>query len=67
MRTYPEIGYRSASSAHHHRGNPDWIEKVTQANSLHVKLFAGFIDKLKSTPDGDGSLLDHSMIVSAAA
>jgi hypothetical protein len=64
MRTYPEIGIPDPHHPlTHHRGNPDWIEKVTQVNSLHVKLFAGFIDKLKSTPDGDGSLLDHSMIV----
>ena len=64
MRTYPEIGIPDPHHPlTHHRGNPDWIEKVTQVNSLHVKLFASFIDKLKSTPDGDGSLLDHSMIV----
>jgi Protein of unknown function (DUF1552) len=64
MRTYPEIGIPDPHHPlTHHRGNPDWIEKVTQVNSLHVKLFAGFIDKLKSTADGDGSLLDHSMIV----
>jgi hypothetical protein len=64
MRTYPEIGV--ADPHHpltHHRGNPEWIEKVAQVNSLHVKLFAGFIGKLKATPDGDGTLLDHSMIV----
>jgi hypothetical protein len=64
MRTYPEIGI--ADPHHpltHHRGNADWIEKVTQVNTLHVKLFAGFIEKLKATPDGDGTLLDHSMIV----
>jgi hypothetical protein len=64
MRTYPEIGI--ADPHHpltHHRGNADWIEKVTQVNTLHVKLFAGFIEKLKATQDGDGTLLDHSMIV----
>jgi Protein of unknown function (DUF1552) len=64
MRTYPEIGIPDPHHPlTHHRGNPEWIEKVTQVNSLHVKLFAGFISKLKATPDGDGSLLDHSMIV----
>ena len=64
MRTYPEIGVPDPHHPlTHHRGNPDWIEKVTQVNALHVQLFAGFIDKLKATPDGDGSLLDHSMIV----
>ena len=64
MRTYPEIGV--ADPHHpltHHRGNPEWIEKVTQVNELHMRLFADFVAKLKATPDGDGSLLDHSMIV----
>jgi hypothetical protein len=64
MRTYPEIGV--ADPHHpltHHRGNTEWIEKVTQVNELHMRLFADFIGKLKATPDGDGSLLDHSMIV----
>jgi hypothetical protein len=64
MRTYPEIGIPDPHHPlTHHRGNPEWIEKVTQVNSLHMKLFAGFIGKLKATPDGDGTLLDHSMIV----
>jgi uncharacterized protein DUF1552 len=64
MRTYPEIGV--ADPHHpltHHRGNAEWIEKVTRINTLHVELFASFIEKLSSTPDGDGTLLDHSTIV----
>jgi Protein of unknown function (DUF1552) len=64
MRTYPEI---NVSDPHHplthHRGNTDWIEKVSKINTLHMELFAGFVEKLKATPDGDGSLLDHSIIV----
>ena len=63
-RTYPEIGV--ADPHHpltHHRNNPEWIEKVTQINEFHMGLFAKFIQKLAATPDGDGSLLDHSMIV----
>ena len=64
IRTYPEIGVPDPHHPlTHHRGNPDWIEKVTQDQPLHVELFAGFIEKLKATPDGDGTLLDHSMIV----
>ena len=56
MRTYPEIGVPDPHHPlTHHRGNPEWIEKVTQVNTLHMKLFAGFIDKLKATPDGDGT------------
>ena len=64
MRVYPEIGIPDPHHPlTHHRDNPDWIEKVTQINCLHADLFAYFLKRLKSTPDGDGSLLDHSMIV----
>ncbi|HEY8551660.1 MAG TPA: DUF1552 domain-containing protein [Vicinamibacterales bacterium] len=64
VRTYPEIGV--ADPHHpltHHRNNPEWIEKVTQINEFHMRLFARFIEKMKNTPDGDGTLLDHSAIV----
>ena len=64
MRVYPEIGIPDPHHPlTHHRNNPEWIEKVAQINCLHAELFAYFLKKLKSTPDGDGSLLDHSMIV----
>jgi Protein of unknown function (DUF1552) len=64
MRTYPEIGVPDPHHPlTHHRGNAEWIERVTKVNAMHVELFAGFLAKLKTTPDGDGSLLDHSMIV----
>ena len=64
MRTYPEIGVPDPHHPlTHHRGNAEWIERVTQINTLHTQLFAGFVEKLKTTPDGDGTLLDHSMIV----
>jgi hypothetical protein len=64
LRAYREIGI---SDAHHpithHSGNPDLIEKVARINSYHVEQFAYLLGKLKSTPDGDGTLLDHSQIV----
>jgi Protein of unknown function (DUF1552) len=64
LRTYPEIGVPDPHHPlTHHRGNPEWIERVTKINSLHMKLFAGFVRKLQATPDGDGTLLDHSMVV----
>ena len=64
MRVYPEIGVPDPHHPlTHHRDNPDWIEKVTQINCLHTELFARFLKMLKSTSEGDGSLLDHSMIV----
>lgn len=64
MRTYPEIAI--ADSHHpltHHRNNPEFIEKVTQINTLHTTLLAQYLGKLKATPDGDGTLLDNSLVV----
>jgi Protein of unknown function (DUF1552) len=64
LRTYGEIGVPDPHHPlTHHRGNVDWIEKVKKVNTLHVELFAGFVQKLKNTPDGDGTLLDHSMVM----
>lgn len=63
-RVYPEAGVpESHHPITHHRNIPEWIEKVTKINVFHAELFAYFLNKLKTTPDGDGSLLDHSMIV----
>jgi hypothetical protein len=47
----------------HHRNDPVNIEKLVRINTYHVKLFSYYVEKLRSTPDGDGSLLDHTMIV----
>jgi hypothetical protein len=64
LRAYRELGI---SDAHHpithHSGNPELIEKVVRINTYHVEQFAYLLGKLKSTPDGDGTLLDHSQIV----
>jgi hypothetical protein len=63
-RVYPEVGVpESHHPITHHRNNPEWIEKVTKINAFHVGLFAYFLQKLKSTPDGEGSLLDHCLVV----
>ena len=63
-RAYPEIGI---SDGHHplthHMGNMTMLDKVSQINSLHLKLFAEFLTKLKATKEGDSNLLDQSMIV----
>ena len=68
VRTYPEI---EVPDPHHplthHRGHPDFIEKVTKINCFHVELFSYFLGKLKSTADGDGSLLDHTAILYGGA
>jgi Protein of unknown function (DUF1552) len=68
VRTYPEIGVPDPHHPlTHHRGHPDFIEKVTKINCLHVELFAKFVEKLKATADGDGTLLDHSAILYGSA
>ncbi len=64
LRAYREIGISdSHHPVTHHSGRPDLIEKVVSINTYHVEQFAYFLGKLKSTPDGDGTLLDHSLIV----
>jgi hypothetical protein len=67
-RAYPELGFGdSHHSVTHHHGDPDKIAKTTKINIFHTKMLAYYLDKLRSTPDGDGSLLDHSMILYGAA
>ncbi len=61
-RTYPEIGVADPHHPLTHHGNdPEKIAKVAKINQFHVSLFAYFLEKMKSTPEGDGSLLDHSL------
>jgi len=66
-RTYPEIGVPDAHHPiSHHQKDPVKLEKLRKINRYHVELFTKFIRRLASTPDGDGTLLDHSMIVYGA-
>ena len=62
--TFPQIGvpdvYHPLS---HHQGDPEKIERVARINAYHSQLFAYFLDKLRSTAEGDGTLLDHSIIL----
>jgi len=61
-RTYPEIGVPEPHHPTSHHGNdPEKVEKISKINTFHVSLFARFLEKLKSTPDGDGSLLDNTI------
>jgi hypothetical protein len=64
VRTYEEIG---VSDPHHplshHRNMPESLEKLTKINTFHVQLFSQFIARLRETQDGEGTLLDHSMIL----
>ena len=66
-RTYAEIGVPDAHHPiSHHQRDPEKLAKLTKINQYHVQLFAEFVDRLRRTPDGDGSLLDHAMIVYGA-
>jgi len=63
-RSYRSIGVPDGHhSMTHHDGDPVKIEKVVKINHLHAQTFAYLLEKMHSTPDGDGTLLDHSMIL----
>jgi hypothetical protein len=66
-RAYREIGI---SDGHHplthHQGRQELLDKVTQINCYHMQQFAGWVEKLKSTKEADGSLLDNLMLVYGA-
>jgi hypothetical protein len=67
-RAYPEVGFGDAHhSVTHHQGDAEKIAKVIQINIFHAKLLANYLEKLRLTQDGDGSLLDHSMILYGSA
>ena len=66
--TYPEIGVTDPHRPlTHHRGHPDFIERVTKINCLHAELFACFPERLRSTVDGEGSLLDRTIVLYGSA
>jgi hypothetical protein len=68
VRTYSEIGVPDPHHPiTHHRNLPDLLEKVAKINTYHVELFGYYLDKMKRTQDGDGSLLDHSMLMYGSA
>ena len=63
-RTYPQIGVPEPHHpVSHHVNDPVKLEKLAKINAHHVSLFAYMLDRLRSTEDGDGSLLDHSTYV----
>ncbi|HXC59019.1 MAG TPA: DUF1552 domain-containing protein [Steroidobacteraceae bacterium] len=64
MRTYNNLGISDAfHPLSHHQENPAKIEKLVKVQNFHTKVFTGFLDRLAATKDGDGSLLDHSIIL----
>jgi hypothetical protein len=63
-RTYPEIGVPDPHHPLSHHGNdPDKIERMSRINAFHVSLFAEYVQKLKDTPEGEGSLLDNTLLL----
>lgn len=66
-RTYNEIGIPDAHHPlSHHLDDPAKIATMAKINTYHVSLFAEFVDTLRATPDGDGSLLDHALLLYGA-
>ena len=67
MRNYPESGVTTGNhAASHHGGLPKRVEDWAKINRFHVQCLPYFLNKLKSTPDGDGNLLDHTLILWAS-
>ena len=68
FRTYPEIGITEGHHGlSHHQDRPEQLEKLKRLNTYQTELFAWFLEKLRSTPDGDGSVLDHSLFMYGAS
>ena len=64
MRTYPNLSITEAfHPLSHHQNDADKIERLVRIQNWHTQVFAKFIKKLSTTQDGDGSLLDHSIIL----
>lgn len=66
-RTYPEAGVAEAHhDISHHQNNPERMAKNSKINAYHVEMFSRLVEKMRATPDGDGTLLDHSILLYGA-
>jgi hypothetical protein len=66
-RPYPQIGVPEPHHPlTHHQGIPEKMEKCAKIQRYHIGLFAEYVEKLRNTPDGDGSLLDHVILLYGA-
>ena len=66
-RPYPQIGVPEAHHPlSHHNNQPELIERMSKINTYHAQLFSKYLAKLRATPDGDGNLLDHMIILYGA-
>ena len=64
LRTYPEAGVATANHpASHHGEDPARLEEWAKINRYHIKTLAYFLEKARATPDGDGTLLDHMLLL----
>jgi hypothetical protein len=64
VRSYPELGVPdSHHPLSHHQSNPEKLEKLAKLNTFHIKMLAYFLDKLNTTQDGAGSLLDQTLVL----
>ena len=63
-RPYPQIGIPEPHhSVTHHQNDPAKMDKCARIQRYHIQLFAEYLEKLRKTPDGDGSLLDHVILI----
>ncbi|MDX1561689.1 MAG: DUF1552 domain-containing protein [Gammaproteobacteria bacterium] len=68
FRTYPEIGITEGHHGlSHHQDRPEQLEKLSRLNTYQTDLFKWYLDKLATTPEGDGSLLDNSLFLYGAS
>jgi hypothetical protein len=66
-RPYPQVGVPEAHHPlSHHNNQPDLVERMSKINRYHTELFSQYLARLRATPDGDGSLLDHMTILYGA-
>jgi hypothetical protein len=67
QRTYPQIGVgEQHHSVSHHLNNPEKMARMVKINTYYMQMYARFLEKLRATPDGDGSVFDHSLLVYGA-
>jgi hypothetical protein len=67
-RTYPEVGVPdSHHMLSHHASNPEKMEKLARINRYHMEFFAYYLDRMKETKDGEGSLLDRTLVIRGCA
>jgi hypothetical protein len=63
-RTYPQVGVQDGHHAiSHHSNQAAKMDKNVKIQTYHIGLFSGFLDKMAATPDGDGSLMDHTILL----